>query len=86
MPLSLDAAKEAAAVLVSTPIFTNTCSRCLFIVLGLAAKISAMSLFVLPFVAQYKTSDSRFVSLKTAHNASICAPSDSSLSKTIHCS
>jgi hypothetical protein len=32
--------------------------------------MSAISLFVLPLVAQYNTSDSRFVSLKIAHKAS----------------
>jgi len=64
MPRNFDTANDAAAVLVSTPIFTKTCSRCLLIVLGLAARMSAISLFVLPLVAQYNTSDSRFVSLK----------------------
>jgi hypothetical protein len=79
-------AKAAAAVLVSTPNLTNTCSRCLLTVRGLEPRMSPISRLVLPLVAQYKTSDSRLVNLNIVINASICAASDSSRSKITHCS
>ena len=45
-------ARAAAAVRVSTPSFSNTCSRCLCTVRGLSDRISAMSRLVLPWMTQ----------------------------------
>jgi len=51
-PFIFPMASLAAAVRVSTPSFSKTCSRCLFTVRGLLPRMSAMSLLVLPRLSQ----------------------------------
>ncbi len=55
-------ARAAAAARFSTPSFTKTCSRCLFTVRGLMARISPISRLALPRLIHSSTSASRVVS------------------------
>jgi hypothetical protein len=55
-------ARNAAAVRVSTPSFSNTCSRCFWTVRGLIASNVATSPFVFPAATRARTSRSRAVS------------------------
>ena len=58
-------ARSAAAVRVSTPNFSNTCSKCFFTVVSAAPRMIAISGEVFPSLTQYKT----FASLLVSFNA-----------------
>jgi len=66
-------ASAAAAARVSTPSFSNTCSRCLFTVRGLMPRISPMSRLVLPLAIHESTSVSRRVSAARSSRDGACA-------------
>ena len=91
-PLARDLMKRhfgagaAAAVRVSTPSFSNTCSRCLVIVFGRVPRMSPMSRLVLPGATQYSTSASRAVSRNCSDSASMAAPLLLSVSTSSHSS